>query len=124
MIGGVVQHGKGRGGRRGNTYQYLLYHVEMGCDDSSSKEEVGLSAFDTKDDVGKIQVVSAHVLSRLNRSLEDVLTINSNLLSHQNLLLQTKACEFFTVAFRLLSSIQHHDVRNCVRIRQFMELRL
>jgi hypothetical protein len=80
--------------------------------------------FDTKDDVGKIKVVSAHVLSRLNRSLEDVLTINSNLLSHQNLLLQTKACEFFTVAFRLLSSIQHHDVRNCVRIRQFMELRL
>ncbi len=81
--------------------------VEMGCDDSSTKE-VGLSAFDTNDDVGKIKVVSAHVLSRLTRSLEDVLTINSNLLSHQNLLLQTKACEFFTVAFRLLSSIQHH----------------
>jgi hypothetical protein len=51
------------------------------CDDSSTKE-VGLSAFDNDD------VVSAHVLSRLTRSLEDVLTINSNfrvLLKHLSL---------------------------------------
>lgn len=52
--------------------------------------------------------ISAHVLGRLSRCLQDVLTINSTLLSLPDLKLQTKACELFSVAFRLLSSIQHH----------------